>query len=426
MNLETGTDGIRATADSIMSAVSYEALLTTLLDVIRSVSACESAMVRVFSSRDWIPVHAHTGMSPRFLRDESLIPSVDCLCGRVARGDTDPSLFFFTRSGSFVTNDVDSLLARATDEQLGPVRGRCIAEGFKTVAAVPILHERRIVGVLHMASKQKERLAPEAVELLETLCSQIGGSLVSEGFELERQRKLLGSLTEALLPQPPEVIGGLRVGFAHRGASAPDAVGGDFYDVFELEGGAMGLIVGDFSGHGVGAAGLAARCRFLLHRLLLETADPAATLEAANEELAGSISEDKFSTAAVVVLDPAGKKASVALAGHPPPIMADRNGWARTGEVAGPPLGVSRGAAYDVEEVALSPEASLVLYTDGLTDSRNEKGQRFGPRQLAELCRSRSHLSPSELAGELCRVSDDYSARKHLPDDKLVLVARAQ
>jgi len=376
----------------------------------------------------WIPVHASKGLTPDFMREENIIAGSECMCGRVSRGETDPSLFFFTRAGSFLTNDVDDLLARATEEQLGPIRGRCIREGFKTVVAVPVrTQDGTIVGVLHLASKQKGRMAPGAAHVLESLLAHAGGTLAASRFAGDRDQELLSSVTRALLPDPPVCLSGFHLGLAHRGAPVPGAVGGDFYDVVSLGPGRLAIIVGDFCGHGLAAAGMAARCRLTLRQLLAETERPADVLARANTTLAPDISPEQFVTAMCIVLDRTSRTAQVAVGGHPAPIVAGA-GEARPIDVpaAQVPLGVLDRAAYDAVDVRLKDGQLLVAYTDGLTDSRDSRRSFFGRAQLASLCARLSHRTPREMATELCTASDAFASPRIPTDDKLVLVVRPE
>ncbi len=410
-------------SERIGAADEYEDALETLLEIVRPVSGCESAMVRLLGPEGWAPAYHSRAMTLRFIRDEGLIPSSDCMCGRVARGEADPSTFFFTEKGSFVTNDVDKLLKEATPEELGNIRGRCVVEGFKTLAVVPIRQDGQILGVLHLASKTPGRIGPGSIEALEAICERVGGALVRAEFGEQRQRKLAETVTQVLLPPPPPVLPGLRVGFAHRGAEIAEAVGGDFYEIVEFDEQTTGFVVGDFAGHGIPAAGLASRCRLALRDLLRKTRDPAEALTKANEELCGSIPDDRFCTAAVVVVDLSVNRAYAALAGHPSPIIVEPGGWVHRAEASRPPLGTLPATRYEAAEAEFANDASLVLYTDGLVDARDFNRRRFGHTKLAGLCRSSAYLPPKELAEKLCIASDEHSGGQ-VQDDKLVLVVQ--
>lgn len=412
--------------DVLGRSATFESAISAFIGTVQSISGCESVMLRLRSEDDWVPVHASVGMGSSFLRDECMIQSAECMCGRVACCDVDPSLFFFTNAGSFVTNDVDDLLARATEQELGPVRGRCIAEGFKTVAVFPVRNEDgTVAGVLHVASKQKDRVASGAREALETLSARVGGVFCSDVVAQGREGALLESMTQTLLPAPPDRLSGVRFGMAHRGASAPEAVGGDFYDVVALPDGRVGMVVGDFAGHGVHVAGMAARCRLALHTLVSETMSPAKVLSEANARLADSFAPDKFATVASILVDAHAGMVSIASAGHPAPIILEGGNDPRRLAEPQLPIGVAADVVYEVVDAPFRHGDVLVAYTDGIVDSRDGKGSFFGHEKLLDLCRELRSDMPTQMAEELCSASDRFSSARMPGDDKLVLVARS-
>lgn len=414
-------------AESVRNARSFDSATGAFLAVAESISGCETAMLRLFADGRWIPLYACHGQRAEFMRAESLIESSECMCGRVARGDGDHSLFFFTDAGSFVTNDADELLARATSEQLGPIRGACMAEGFKSVAILPIRSSSSvIVGVLHLASKRKERLAAGAREALELLCTRVGDVFADSDFTEDRQEALLASITQTLLPTPPASLAGFSVGMAYRGASSPQTMGGDFYDILALGDDRIALTVGDFSGHGIEAAGMAARCRLLMHTLVAESGDPARALQGTSAKLAESLAPDRFATAACMVIDRRAGTVDVALAGHPVPVIVGEglDPW-RPAEPQ-VPLGVLDDVKYEVTRARFVSDDVLVAYTDGVVDARDARGSFFGHEKFAQLSGQLAKESPPTMAEDLCAASDEFSSPRVPPDDKLVLIVRHQ
>jgi PAS domain S-box-containing protein len=107
--------------------------------------------------------------------DSNSIPVLECMCGNVIRGRTDPAKSFYTKGGSFWTNDTNNLL-EMTDEsdRGGPTRNRCNANGFRTVVLVPLRKGGEIIGLLQMNDKKPDRMNPENIKFFEDMGASIG------------------------------------------------------------------------------------------------------------------------------------------------------------------------------------------------------------------------------------------------------------
>ena len=122
-----------------------------------------------------------------------------CLCGGVLQGRTDPSLPFFTEAGSFWTNNTDILLQETTKEQLGETRDICNAEGYLSVALIPLKSQQGIIGLLQLNDGRPDRFTLELIKFLERLGESIGIALAR--LDEENQRNELESEREQLLHQ---------------------------------------------------------------------------------------------------------------------------------------------------------------------------------------------------------------------------------
>ena len=120
-----------------------------------------------------------------------------CMCGRVITGDIDPSLPFFTEGGSFWSNNTDNLLKVTTVEELGKTRNVCNAEGYQSVALIPLKSTTGIIGLLQLNDESPDRFSLELIEILERLGESIGIALAR--IDDEEHRKNLEKEREELL-----------------------------------------------------------------------------------------------------------------------------------------------------------------------------------------------------------------------------------
>jgi anti-sigma regulatory factor (Ser/Thr protein kinase) len=181
----------RCVLDSVGDVVETVALAPTLpeaaaalLDGAMAVTRCDGGMVRLRESLGrrsaWLPAIVHRGLSARFLAEEALIRSDECMCGRVCMGLTDPRLPFFTPQGSFNCGRAQTIAAEFSPEALGEVRGRCIEEGFESVAVFPLQTPEGPVGVLHLVDFAKD-IFEDTGAALEWGCRVCGAIMLKAG-----------------------------------------------------------------------------------------------------------------------------------------------------------------------------------------------------------------------------------------------------
>jgi serine phosphatase RsbU (regulator of sigma subunit) len=147
-------------------------------------------------------------------------------------------------------------------------------------------------------------------------------------------------------------------------------VGGDWYDAFLLDGGRVGLVIGDVVGHNISSASVMGQLRHLLRAYAVDSMEPAGVLQRTARALARLL-PDALATVIYALLDPATGELSYANAGHPPPVWASASG--QTGyldEASGVMLGVPGKAEFTVGHRTLEPGSSLLFYTDGLIEDR--------------------------------------------------------
>ncbi|HLI31922.1 MAG TPA: PP2C family protein-serine/threonine phosphatase [Solirubrobacteraceae bacterium] len=201
----------------------------------------------------------------------------------------------------------------------------------------------------------------------------------------ERERELLaravGTLQGALLPAVPESVAGIGTSVAYRPAEGPGA-GGDFYDIFALPDGRLGVIVGDVAGHGEEALPKTALLRYTLRTYLDSGLPPRSALAAAaaglDERLEGAIA-----TALLAVLDARTGLLVYASAGHPPPLIVGAPEIEPLLAAAAPPIGTGVRTGMRQTELQLAPGAQICFYTDGLVEARS-RGELLGVTRVRE------------------------------------------
>jgi len=196
------------------------------------------------------------------------------------------------------------------------------------------------------------------------------------------------------------------------------AVAGDFYDFIVADEQQAGLLIADVSGHGVPAALIASMVKLAATAQRANATDPSALLTGLNSALYGN-TQNQFVTAAYVHLDSASKTLQYSAAGHPPMLLL-RNGKVQEIAENGLMLAAFDFASYTTAVHALEAGDRLLLYTDGLTEAANTKGDFFGQEALSTLLQQTAQLAPPAASDKIISAIQQWSATQD--DDLTVLI----
>ena len=218
---------------------------------------------------------------------------------------------------------------------------------------------------------------------------------------IRREVEIAGEIQRRILPSRFPAVAGLDV-FA-RTLPAKE-VGGDFYDVFELADGKLGLVIADVAGKGVPAAFFMAVARTLIRATALHEAEPGACLEQVNRLLCRHEVPGMFVSVFYGVLDGETWELTYANGGHPPPLLVSPAGGGE-GRVKpreggdGTLLGIDEDQVYEEGSVTLDSGEGVYFYTDGLTEAFDSGNTAFGEENLFRCLSATAGGSASDLAG---------------------------
>lgn len=201
------------------------------------------------------------------------------------------------------------------------------------------------------------------------------------------------------------------------------SVRGDFYDFLALPGNQLGLSMGDVSGEGVSASLLMASLQGLLRDQAPTAESPADLARRINRQLFSSSRGAKYCTFFYGVFDETTKQLTFVNAGHNPPLLFN-SGTRKFLESTGVPLGLFPEVTHEVKTEALAPETLLVLYSDGITEARDEGGGFYGVDRLLSLVSRERHRSPEELVDRILEDVHAFSGAAVADDDQTLVVLR--
>jgi serine phosphatase RsbU (regulator of sigma subunit)/predicted ester cyclase len=200
---------------------------------------------------------------------------------------------------------------------------------------------------------------------------------------VEQELRMARSIQQASLPKELPTLEGWQITPYYLPARE---VGGDFYDFFELDEGRLGVVVGDATGKGMPAALMAEATSNMLRAVAraFDSSSPGEVLAQVNETLLARIPANMFVTCFYAILDPDSGSLTYANAGHDLPYL-HRNGEAEELRARGMPLGLMPGMGYEEKETMLHTGEVALLYSDGLVEAHDPKGEMFGFPRLRAL-----------------------------------------
>lgn len=385
---------LQTVTDAALSGLDIDALLAELLDRTRDLLQVDTAAILLLDPvNDDLVATASSGLDDEIRRGVR-VPLGAGFAGRVA-AIREP----------VVLDHVDASTV------FSPV---LIEKHLTSMAGVPMLVGGQLLGVLHVGSVARRTFSAEDIDLLRLVADRAALATQARLSQLDRASTL--ALQRSLLPARPPAVAGFEVAARYIPGSAA-GVGGDWYDLFTLPSGYIGVAIGDVAGSGLRAAVVMGRIRSALRAYALESDDPADVLTRLDRKIQ-LFEPDAMATAIYTVIDPDHSTMTMSVAGHLPAFLIDRDGAVTT--VVAPvdlPLGAYAGTQRHLTTVPISPGTTVLFYTDGLVE-RRDRSVADGIAQLWTVLRG---VDPTRI----CAVAiDGMLGDTAASDDVAVLTMR--
>ncbi|MBT2378562.1 PP2C family protein-serine/threonine phosphatase [Streptomyces sp. ISL-111] len=426
--LQRGREARRASDDALLAEASLQ--MDSSLDVEDTLRRV--ARIAVPAVADGALVHLLRSEGPEFVAATHVAvqqqraleeagrhdPWLAALLAR--RGEDEDTVFLsgaaldgspFTEAVS--TADADGTVADARPAGDGP---------HPAVVSISTLRARgRVVGSIIFVYERPEARLPDSA-FLRSLATR-AALAIDNALLYELRRHAVLSLQEHLLPSQLPVTDQWDLSASYAVGDPMLDVGGDFYDAVPRPDGSIALLIGDVCGRGAEAAALTGLARHTLRTLLEEGTDPGTALSRLNRALLQERAS-RFLTAVVATLAPQADGTAVlstCSAGHPPPLVLRSDGTVSEVLSGGLLLGVLDDVSYESHEEQIAPDDTLVLFTDGLTESREAGGAFFESVLPARLSALRGS-GAAHIAESLAQQAEAFRASGQ--DDIALLVAR--
>jgi len=308
-------------------------------------------------------------------------------------------------------------------KHLGSLKG----SRFRSLLAFPIIVKNQTIGTLALLKELPDGFNKEMTRIVSTFANQAGISienfrLMEEAFQNERYKeelKIAKTVQKSLLPNRLESDPDMEISAFSESA---DEVGGDYYDTLRVNDHEVALIIADVSGKGTTAAFHMSQMKGIFHSLALHVKDPKSFMESANRALIYCLERGSFISATYFVVNTNTKVIRYSRAGHCP-VLYHKAATGTTEYIKdkGTALGMVRSNDYakfvENNEIPYAPGDVMILYTDGITEAKDQRGDEFGEERLADALREVAGKSSREIENHIMQKLYEFSGSKDINDD---------
>jgi sigma-B regulation protein RsbU (phosphoserine phosphatase) len=294
---------------------------------------------------------------------------------------------------------------------------------------IPILIKDELIGMINIVQKYHQTdfvLTPDDIKTLEVITTLIGTAIHNallyqktiEKQKIDQELKVAMDIQSKLLPQSVPNLENIDIA----AISVPAReIGGDYYDFFELEQGKIGILIADIVGKGVPAGLFMAMLKSILHAHLPSISSPKKAMDKMNALLYRDPVMKKFVPSFYGILDPKTHKFQYCNAGHEPPLWLSKNKIVPL-DTPGIPLGGLEKSSYKEKSISLKQNDIIMLFTDGIVESRNSRGKDLGGTLVRHWIKKYQEATAEEIVKNIHQNIINYAHDTHQHDD-LTLVA---
>lgn len=303
-------------------------------------------------------------------------------------------------------------------------------EGIRSILCAPLVsQEQGVLGLLYLddpvASEKFNQDTLRLVGLIANLAAvKIENHyLLEEQMEKKRMEEQLAvgaKIQRRLLPRRNPEIEGYDICGVNQSCFE---VGGDYYDFIQKSETELAVLIADISGKGVGAALLMAVLQASIRALVQESLDPRELVRRVNRVLADGSPDNKFATLFYAELDLEAHRLTYVSGGHNPSLLWI-NGELRELASTGPIVGLVRGVTFQCHEIELLPGATLLMYTDGVTELANREDEELGIEPVCEILKHGQWQTSAELIGMIQRRMSEFADSDRYDDDSTLVALR--
>ena len=303
-------------------------------------------------------------------------------------------------------------------------------DSIRSLLCVPLMVKGEVRGVLTVYNKKTAGgFTMDDQRLLSIIAAQ-SAQVIENARLYESERALLRMKEEVRLAARiqadflPQVLPSVP-GYEVAGRTIPaQVVGGDYFDFIPMEGNCLGVCLGDASGKGLPASLLMANVQATLRSQSLVNSPPKLTIERANKLLLQSTGPEKFVTLFYAVLDATHHSLTYVNAGHEFPYLLTKAPEPTRLSTGGTPLSITENVPFEEHTIALEPDDTLIIFSDGVTEAMNTEQGQFGQSRLEALLLQCRNTPASTILERIVAAVKQHTGTAPQHDDITVVAVR--
>jgi sigma-B regulation protein RsbU (phosphoserine phosphatase) len=297
-----------------------------------------------------------------------------------------------------------------------------------SILSVPLMVHSRLTGVLTIYNKKDgPGFTDQDQQLLSIIASQsaqvIENARLKEKEQqlnkVEKDIEVANKIQQKLLPKEAPNLQGYNL---YGKNITAQSIGGDYYDFIQLDDYRWVICLGDVSGKGLPASLLMSNLQALIRGELPCHHSPGRLLKSVNKKLYENTDADKFATVFLGILDTRSQSLTYSNAGHEYPFVIHSDKSYNRLKTGGMPIGVMGNQTFEEKSIELHAGDKLIAYSDGITDSRDNKNREFGENRLEKLLLNKTDSTASVLINSIFDASIGHSKQSELFDDMSAVV----
>ncbi len=302
--------------------------------------------------------------------------------------------------------------------------------GIKSFLSVPLISKGEIIGIITVFNKKNNSVfTEEDQKLLSIIAAQSTQTIVNARLleeekkllQLEQELKTAAAIQKNILPKVIPNIPGYEIAATNIPAKE---VGGDYYDFILRNDDKLIFCLGDITGKGIPAAMLMANLQATFRSQSQIHSGLSQIVCSSNTLLHKSTEVDKYATLFTGILDYGNHILTYCNAGHNDAIKLSGKGYMEKLTKGGIIIGFMEDVSYEEDSVKLEPGDTIVVYSDGITETMNEQEEEFGEERFEKLLTGNSTVSAEELLRKIISETERFAGNQPQSDDKTLLIIR--
>ncbi|MBU1076385.1 MAG: SpoIIE family protein phosphatase [Spirochaetes bacterium] len=324
------------------------------------------------------------------------------------------------------------VISDAVVDQDYKTRASVLQSGLKSVLCSPIMIKGELLGIIYLDSRLVSSLFTEDdLQVLELLASQSAVSIQNARLykksivkeRMERDMQIGGEIQKYFLPRKIEDIKNLSINTFYLPA---EFIGGDYFDVVKMGKDKYGIIIVDISGHGSSAAIVMSVISFIFHSMIEKIKSPAQFMDVLSLRLLKRLKAEKYATGIFLIYDAKTGSFEYTNAGHNAPLLYNK----KTGRVheleggKGVPIGVFEDAKFRNGKHKMNKGDVLLLQTDGVYETMNEKKQQFDLERVKNMLLANAGNTPETINSHIIAEVSSFRGNRSQADDITIITMK--